>query len=1432
LCLALFAADPLAAQDPPTARDTPELYLLIRNRRHQEALSAADQLAKTGQHQPALDALQWILDRPFDALVRDDTGEFRSARAEAERRLDALSGQAKEQYQRITGAAAAGEWNRLRAPHDAAGCLAIVRSYFATESGYQAASTLVSRWLDDGNADLAAALALRVIDESAHRRRITTAFLRRAELACEAAGREDDARRIREQYLNRTADLAPPVMPARVSPRTVEASRSHFSLASAAPLPQPLWQQPLESVQPFPQLADYWRQWSADKRDRDQPTALAWRPIVVGDQLIHRDIQAIRAIDIRSGEPLWRHATQLGAEQLLSQSGMEGTIARRQQGEYWEMLFANSLVGTLSTDGQRVYAIDQAESLLTPSRRNFDPRQWDDNAMRQARNALVAINVWAEDEAGRLAWSTQTAAEQAESPLAGHVFLGPPAVAGGMAYCLTENDRELFTVALEASTGYVLWRQPVALAEHSLLEDRQRSLRAAMPTVARGLVLCPTNVGLLVAVDAVTGGFAWYHSCLEPSREARPSAFRVTLIQPHKRHSSFAPTVHTAGDRAVYLPSQSEHVFCLDLTTGREVWRASPADSEYIGGVTDEQVIVVGRGTCRSLSLEDGAEQWVARLESVPAGTGVLLADGYLLPLDSGRVLSLSLQDGRPLGFDFSEERRPVGHLVLSPDALVAVGGEGATAYASAGPTLLRLQRDGPNDANHWSSLADVHLTQGDLPRAVEALQRALRQFDDERPRQRAERTLREVYFRLLTDQPAQAGEWFKQLEPLCVTAEQKARRLIALSNWHLQAGREAEAVAAGLSLASLAEDTTLHAAPVQPGLSVSIPVWLATLERRVKPASSLASQLQTASVSGGATASRVAEFAFRDSSLAREVRAHLAAQDFAAGHWHSAELRWLRAALQTDRSAAARATLQLARMYDAAGLSARAAEQLDQLAHRFGDLEIENGQTGRQILRDWADDSPAKDAWQRRQPVGWPVRVVQMELVPRSRDTVGDLAAKPAAFGDENPDLLYGDYQRTLRPTQADAPYEWLIKSWGGTSTLNVFDKTSSRLMRSLSIPAGAAWPNRDASSLLGSSQSFGVPSQVRCVSLLQGGSDGLAWSMTLPGWSERSSIPSAGPSTPFGAVFQLRNELIVVDPADGRVLWRRDDLEPGSGIPADSAIGLLADERIVFVLSSDRQSYRVYDMLTGQLVRQARLEHDLKHPRQAIGTLVHHFVDSPEGRTLRLWDAATEDLLIDEPVRDKTQTTITNFDRDVVWLTPGGRLRVYDVSTRRQVVDCALEPEEYEGVTALSVAFAQGGRYFVNLRRGQQVVNADHYHEWVRDPLVPMVNVRDDVLCVEPGQERPLWRRALPSRSMVQWGQTPVPVLVGASIVKARDDNQKRWLRVEALDPATGTRVGFADRLPEMKLYHAEYDGASGEIRLVGERGDVVLKLGKVAM
>src|SRR5690606_3908312 len=131
----------------------------------------------------------------------------------------------------------------------------------------------------------------------------------------------------------------------------------------------------------------------------------------------------------------------------------------------------------------------------------------------------------------------------------------------------------------------------------------------------------------------------------------------------------------------------------------------------------------------------------------------------------------------------------------------------------------------------------------------------------------------------------------------------------------------------------------------------------------------------------------------------------------------------------------------------------------------------------------------------------------------------------------------------------------------------------------------------------------------------------------------------------------FQWRNVLLMVDPADGQLLWRRNDIEPNSGIYADSRIGLLADDEIVFVLAADKTHYRVLNARTGSEIRKGVLTQDVRFARYALGSMILHLSDDVEQRHIRVWDPATDQLILNDTLRSRQ--LFTRFsDEAVAWM------------------------------------------------------------------------------------------------------------------------------------------------------------------------------------
>src|SRR5690606_41055687 len=88
-----------------------------------------------------------------------------------------------------------------------------------------------------------------------------------------------------------------------------------------------------------------------------------------------------------------------------------------------------------------------------------------------------------------------------DESLVGHCFLGPPLAVDGQLFVLSEFDMRLECIALDASDGRILWRQPIALAPSPITSDPPRSRIACSPVYAASTIVCPTVVGGLVGVD-------------------------------------------------------------------------------------------------------------------------------------------------------------------------------------------------------------------------------------------------------------------------------------------------------------------------------------------------------------------------------------------------------------------------------------------------------------------------------------------------------------------------------------------------------------------------------------------------------------------------------------------------------------------------------------------------------------------------------------------------------------------------------------------------------------------------------------------------------------------------------------------------------------------------------------------------------------------
>ena len=242
------------------------------------------------------------------------------------------------------------------------------------------------------------------------------------------------------------------------------------------------------------------------------------------------------------------------------------------------------------------------------------------------RNRLLALQVDSASTQGQLVWSNDgviipepVATAQPETEVVSFrtrssgarrmSFLGPPLPGTTELLCVTEQDDEIHLTALAPQSGAILWTQPLCTLERYEQFDHERHETACIPARSGGVVICPTNTGLLVAVDQARMKLMWAAFVDDVFDRTVPQS-RGGSKPVSYSYAGFPSYGLIANDCVVFLSPRGSHLYCLELSTGRVLWSVARGDAEYIGAIVDRRIVVIGRQGCRCHSLEDGKELW------------------------------------------------------------------------------------------------------------------------------------------------------------------------------------------------------------------------------------------------------------------------------------------------------------------------------------------------------------------------------------------------------------------------------------------------------------------------------------------------------------------------------------------------------------------------------------------------------------------------------------------------------------------------------------------------------------------------------------------------------------------------------------------------------------------------------------------------------
>jgi outer membrane protein assembly factor BamB/tetratricopeptide (TPR) repeat protein len=1041
-----------------------DALILPTDRQLTRRLEAAAEYLRAGSWSDAVRLLQLVLDAPEDVFVsRRRPGRpvaWVSARTEALGMLATLPPQGRDFYQVHFGGPARARLQQARTANDPDLLKEVARRYPYTTAGIEALDLLGTHELDRGRLAPAAS-CFRLLLERQPADRVAPVTLYKAALAFHAAGGAAAERTWRQ--------LADRVGPdgLRLGARTVRLpelreeidrfrarsergdevrvfrgdARRSGQAAGTIPYLEPRWQQPTADRE---ETRAWLRRALRAQEEGMQPSIPGACPLLVAGLLVYRSHSGVCAVDPRTGTREWHTDLPLSLDACLADvrtgkkvstedwlrkyaptagvtvaglgalggvgGGMNPGAGAGQPGPAPyapPLLFENTTLGTLSSDGRRVYAVDDLAVPPPPVVLQEQPgvrRPLGPLGPQVRYNRLLALNV----ATGKAVWERGGPApprgrkparrDADQDDLHDSYFLGPPLPVAGQLFVLVEKQGEVVLSCLHGASGDVAWSQPLGVVREKLPADVGRRTQAVHLAYADGILICPSNAGAVVAVDPLTRTLLWaytYHERPAPTPEGGAPPPEPPAIPPESGPAwkASAPVVHDG--KVLLTAADDDALHCVNLRDGTLLWRRPRTDDDvYLAGAWRDRVVLVGKTVCRGVSLADGGKTFWSAATGLPSGLGVLNGNVLYLPLRKGAVCALDVASGKVVARAEVRGGGAPGNLLFHGGELLSQSVTAVTAYPELNAKLaaldVRLKRD-PHDPAGLAERGDLRLHQGDVEGAVADLRQALAGGPPADVAAAAPEHLYEALTRLLCRDFAAGERYLAEYRKLCrlpvpegadeatrrrLEAERQRREtallcLLARAR-ERRAGRPVEVLRAYLDLARHDAGGRLVTSLEDPAVQARLDVWargrVAGLFARADAAGAKALHEEVVREWRRAKAdddpAALERFAALFGELCaegREARLLLAerwSDDPYHGRALAAELTLLRLRLQADHpERAARATLALARLLTRKGLPEDALVYYRALARDFPRVPIRDGKTGADFLNDLRDD-------------------------------------------------------------------------------------------------------------------------------------------------------------------------------------------------------------------------------------------------------------------------------------------------------------------------------------------------------------------------------------------------------------------------------------------------------------------------------------------
>lgn len=627
---------------------------------------------------PAAEALSQLLAAPTDCLSIDpETGAIHGVRRRAVQFLRDASVELQREWQRLTGAMAESRLTAALQSSRREDFQKVSQEFPLTESGLRAAVIHLTQEYFRGRNHL-----------------VRTGL---AELEHTYSGTVLDAE---------FRDLTGPLRQLLGGSLPDSGTSPPSDRNTAMQLSVPSRQQQHRSAPPWPVPVWEFREWTDSYPGAPQPEAARilnalipgalpgtpgfsnWKPVLWHDQVVMRTPFRLCGLEPKSGTVLWSITTDTFQPDMpqTSEQHARGEPENLLEQRAWEVARPDpkfgSAWGLMSQDSDYLYFVDGFEffSAITP--RTIE--------RRKSGTSLVALR---RTPAGRpaVAWTVGTRRfdyeihsggsipslneqDDSEHPadglppmhssgtepaklktLEGHLFTSPPAGDGDRVFVISLHADQFFLNALERTTGRVLWQQPLAYSEGRQEPEYEAWAlqdRTSVCFVSGDLVVCALSDGLLVAVRTIDGSMLWA-TAIREDRPLRLNGF-PSYYPSDAKSSAICLPVESQGV-IVTADEHSDHIYAVSSSSGEILWKASrrafgPGDvggspDEYVAGISNDHVVLIGERHCRSLDLKTGVQNWTVPLGKT-TGRADCGRDFCLIPVSGGQVMAVRVADG------------------------------------------------------------------------------------------------------------------------------------------------------------------------------------------------------------------------------------------------------------------------------------------------------------------------------------------------------------------------------------------------------------------------------------------------------------------------------------------------------------------------------------------------------------------------------------------------------------------------------------------------------------------------------------------------------------------------------------------------------------------------------------------------------------------